>query len=67
MEYLAKEEGISFSSMLSIGDRYLTDVKPMVSLGGKGILLRTPKALEKAANDILDNNLMTCSEYELYQ
>ena len=66
MEYLAAEEDIPFCSMLSIGDRYLTDIKPMTTLGGTGILLQTPKALEKVAKDIEENNLMSCNEYELY-
>lgn len=66
MEYLAAEEDIPFCSMLTIGDRYLTDIKPMITLGGTGILLQTPKALEKVAKDIEENNLMSCSEYELY-
>lgn len=31
--------------MLSIGDRYETDIRPMLELGGNGLLLYSPDGL----------------------
>lgn len=65
MEYLSTKYTVPFESMISIGDRYQTDIRPMLELGGKGILLISPKSLGKVAKDLLDNKLCSCEEYEL--
>lgn len=66
INYLSSKHIISCSSMLSIGDRYQTDIAPMLELGGKGILLKAPTFLDKVITDIESNNLESCQEYVFY-
>ena len=64
IKYLSSKYKIPCSSMLSIGDRYQTDIVPMLDLGGKGVLLKSPTFLDKVINDIVSNKLESCQEYE---
>lgn len=66
MKYLSNKYDIPFHTMLSIGDRYQTDIKPMVELGGVGILIKSPKYFDKIYLDIERDRLASCTEYELY-
>jgi len=66
IEYLSGKYDVPYSRMISIGDRYQTDIKPMFELGGMGILLHSPQHLGKVADDIKLRKLHTCKEYELY-
>ena len=52
--------------MLSIGDRYHTDVEPLIQLGGKGIIVNKPIALELVANNMLSGELDTNSQGKEY-
>ncbi len=64
INYLSSKYKIPYSSMLSIGDRYQTDLVPMLELGGKGVLLKAPTFLDKVITDIESNNLVSCQEYD---
>lgn len=45
MSWLIKKYGLNSHRILSIGDRYDTDIRPMLELGGNGILLYEPHGL----------------------
>lgn len=67
-EYLSQKYSVDCGSMLSIGDRYLTDILPMIELGGHGILLHHPKALENVARDVMSKSIHSSAEdgYEYF-
>lgn len=44
--------GLQPSSVLSIGDRYATDIKPLVDRGGDGVLIHTPLDLTAVYQDL---------------
>lgn len=46
MSYLMGELGVEPAECISIGDRFQTDIAPMLALGGAGVLVKRPKALE---------------------
>lgn len=46
MLYIMETFGLEPAGCISIGDRFQTDIAPMLTLGGTGILVRHPKALE---------------------
>lgn len=64
INYLSSKYKIPCSSMLSIGDRYQTDIVPMLELGGKGVLLKSPTFLGKVITELESNNLESCQEYD---
>lgn len=66
MQYLADKYQVSYKDMISIGDRYSTDLLPMIDLGGKGILLKQPQFLRMVLMDLKNHNLKTCDYYEFY-
>ena len=53
------------SKVLSIGDRYCTDIEPMLSIGGDGILVKKPGAVEKLLEDLKTGVSLTDS-YEWF-
>ena len=46
MSYVMEDFGVEPVECISIGDRFQTDILPMLTLGGAGILVRRPKVLE---------------------
>ena len=66
MSYIAKSFNISTQKLLSIGDRYKTDIEPMLRLGGKGILMHSPSILSKVLEDYKTCSLKTCRGYEYF-
>lgn len=66
MEYLLTDYGIRPCDLLSIGDRYNTDIVPAIELGGKGALLRNPESLNTLLADMKKNNLHSNNKYEYY-
>lgn len=61
-EYISQKYGVPFFQMLSIGDRYHTDIEPLIQLGGKGIIVNRPIALELVASNLLSSDLDTNSQ-----
>ena len=47
----------------SIGDRFPTDIKPMLSLDGNGILVSQPESLQRVLMDLSAGTLVTCDAY----
>lgn len=66
MRDIAKMYSIPFFNILSIGDRYMTDIKPILELGGSGILLSSPRSISKIQQDLVMGKCKSCSDYEYY-
>lgn len=67
MNFLAKKYNVCYSNIYSIGDRYATDILPLLELGGKGILLRKPSFMSSVLSDFASGSLITCEEYSFYE
>ena len=50
----------------SIGDRFPTDIEPMLSLGGNGVLVSTPESLQRVLMDLSAGTLVTCDAYKYF-
>lgn len=57
MKLIAKSFHVSPKEMISIGDRYKTDIEPMLELGGKGVLIDNPSDLIKVYTALVNNEL----------
>lgn len=66
MEYLVNKYRVNCMDTLSIGDRYNTDIAPILEIGGKGILVKSPKFLLDVLNDLRSDNLKSCNKYEYF-
>ncbi len=66
LEYLSKKYNVKYEEMLSIGDRYSTDILPMIELGGKGVLIKQPVFLEKLLDDLSSCGVKTCEQYDYF-
>ena len=47
------------ASILSIGDRYETDIKPMIMLGGDGVLVNSPHSVSIFLEDMVNERIGT--------
>ena len=56
----------SYESLISIGDRYQTDIVPALALGGSGCLVRSCGSLNRISRDMESGQLGNCSEYEFF-
>ena len=50
---------LSGKDILSIGDRFKTDIQPALAVGGDGVLVNGPSAVETVYTDFSENNLQT--------
>lgn len=66
MESWGTKYNLRYEDIISIGDRFETDIKPVLDLGGCGILVRKPASLIKVLSDMKNNVLQTCNDYEFY-
>lgn len=66
MQVIAQQYGVEYSEMLSIGDRYQTDVVPMLELGGHGVIVSAPQALNEVMRDLSDDFLSSSESYQVY-
>lgn len=66
IQYWKEKYKVAFETMISIGDRYATDIEPMLHLGGKGILIHQPSSLERIFNDLVSDKVLSCGEYTYY-
>ena len=67
MESLCRELGFAPSALFSIGDRYHTDVEPLLELGGAGVVVKTPHSLSALLCDLKNGALQTCDAYTFYK
>ena len=56
-----------YDILISIGDRYQTDIVPSLKLGGCGCLVVGCNSLGKVCEDLESGHLCSCSEYEYFQ
>jgi len=66
MKLLADRYGISTDSILSIGDRYKTDIEPMLKLGGHGVLVDGPAGVNCFSEDFCSGSLTKNKEYAYF-
>lgn len=66
MQVIAMQYGVEYCEMLSIGDRYQTDVVPMLELGGHGVIVNAPQALKEVLKDLSDDVLSSNESYQVY-
>lgn len=57
IEKILERYSVEPGAVLSIGDRYATDIKPLVDLGGDGVLIRTPEELKEIYYDLSNGEL----------
>jgi FMN phosphatase YigB (HAD superfamily) len=57
---------VESSNILSIGDRYKTDIQPIIELGGYGVQVSAPDSLQFLLADLKEDNLHSCPYYVLY-
>jgi len=57
----------TYDSLISIGDRYQTDIVPALKLGVCGCLVSGCDSLGKVYEDLASDHLCSCSEYEYFQ
>ena len=66
MQVIAQQYRVKYYEMLSIGDRYQTDVVPMLELGGHGVIVNAPQALNEVLRDLSDDFLSSSESYQVY-
>ena len=67
MAAIIQRSGFAPAECLSIGDRYNTDILPMLELGGSGVLVKTPCALGVLQKSLYSGNLETCEDFAYYE
>lgn len=65
MKYISSKYDIHFGEIISIGDRYQTDIVPILELGGKGVLVDGPQGLRNYIFDY-SRNVFKYDSYTLY-
>lgn len=66
IQIIARGYAVQYCKVLSIGDRYQTDVLPMLELGGRGVVVTSPESLHLIVGDIKNNRLETKKQYAYY-
>lgn len=64
--YLSNTRKIKPANIISIGDRYQTDVKPLLELGGRGIVVSNIKGLKDFYDSILNKSLISSNNFIFY-
>ena len=67
MAFLLSKFNIPASGMLSIGDRYNTDVLPALELGGEGVVIAKPCALESLLDDMRSGRMRNSKVYKFFR
>ena len=66
MEELLSLHDTPPAGLVSIGDRFNTDIRPALDLGGAGILVGNPGALAIVWKDFSEGGLRDCGEYRYF-
>lgn len=66
MQIIAKKYKVEYNDIVSIGDRYQTDVIPMLELGGHGIVVGKPIALRTVLADFMKGEVSSNGEYSVF-
>jgi len=69
IKMILDQYGLAAGTVLAVGDRYETDIKPLVSLGGNGVLIWMPENLTQVYQDLYYGKLgkQGQSSYKFYQ
>lgn len=66
MQIIAKKYKVEYNDIVSIGDRYQTDVIPILELGGHGIVVDMPIALRTVLADFMKGEVSSNGEYSVF-
>lgn len=61
------QNGCEPSRMLSIGDRYQTDIVPMLKLGGDGVVVNGPEGTSRVLSNLKNGSIERNDKYKLYK
>lgn len=67
MMNLSLKYGVDYPDLYSVGDRYQTDIVPILNLKGNGILIKDPLVLKDIAKDFMDNELGKSEKYRFFK
>lgn len=68
MRRLCEKYSISPAEMVSVGDRYQTDIEPVLKLGGLGVLVQRPRSIDQLFTDLtLGRKLTDNNAYLVYR
>ena len=67
MQLILSKFDIPPSQMLSVGDRYKTDIEPALQIGSKGLLLKQPDYLLHVCEAIEEGHVETCQWFDYYE
>lgn len=63
---LIHDRAVKPADILSIGDRYSTDILPLLQLGGRGVLVDGPQSLPRVLHDMKNGGLKESSDSYKY-
>lgn len=66
-EYIIEKYNVQSTEILSVGDRFETDIHPLLMMGGSGVLIKKPKFLTKLHDDLVHKDLNSCQYYEFFE
>ena len=66
MKLLSAKYHTDFTNMISIGDRFETDILPLLELGGHGVLLKSSSSISFLSDDFRSGKIASCSQYLYY-
>lgn len=65
IKYASEKYHVPLSSVLSVGDRFNTDIVPVLELGGVGLLVSKPSAIS-LISPLLDGELSSSEELKIF-
>ncbi len=65
-DYIVSNYNIQAEEILSIGDRFETDIKPSLIVGGDGVQIKKPVFLKRLLDDLLSDQLNSCEYYDFF-
>ena len=66
MVFLSSKYNVEYVDMYSMGDRYSTDILPMLELGGIGFLIKNNQSLSAVFNAIKEKSFCSTEDYICY-
>lgn len=66
-EYIIDKYNVESTEILSVGDRFETDIHPLLMMGGSGVLIKKPEFLAQLHDDLMHKDLNSCQYYEFFE
>ena len=66
VKMIAERHSVLPTRILSIGDRYKTDIQPILEFGGKGVLIENPQSIKQVSKDLSNEGLCSCNSYKYF-